>query len=327
MSRAGKHQAKKQRGNAFAFTLLILAAILILGCAAALAVHHVTAPKLPVSSAAAEQTQTAVNSSDTAAQDTQPDSAPAATVSAAAGSADMDALKKTVGDYIAKFDSKWCVRVETLADGQSFTVTNNVSADTPMVSASVIKLFIMGAVYQEIDAGRIREADVTTKLQSMISQSDNAAANEMIKLLGSGSTAAGMKKVNAFASAMGCPNTTLNRLMLVEDGTQNYTTAADCATLLKMICSGECVSPEASKKMFDLLRMPKSITLIASTLPDTVTVADKTGELTGLAENDVGIVSTPNGDYLLCIMSQPNANGAAAKAIGDISKTVYDALG
>ena len=61
-----------------------------------------------------------------------------------------------------------------------------------MQSASVVKVFIMGAVYDRVlypkdEAHKVPyNGDLTSLLQAMITVSDNDAANRLIEVLGEG---------------------------------------------------------------------------------------------------------------------------------------------
>ena len=197
--------------------------------------------------------------------------------------------------------------------------------DGRMVSASLIKLFIMGAVYAEIEAGALAHDAVYPELRQMITVSDNDAANRLIRLLGGGDAAAGMAAVNAFAASIDCPDTRLNRLMLADNGLENDTSAADCAQILRLIYRGACVSETWSAEMLELLQTQTVNNRIPQQLPPETAVAHKTGDLPRLCSADVGIVFTPRGDYLLCVICNHSSEDAqTAEDIAALSRLVYD---
>ncbi len=219
----------------------------------------------------------------------------------------------------------WDVWVEVLPDGESIHCTNGENG-SKMISASLIKLFIMAAVFEQAEQGKLQESDIEDKLRSMITVSDNTAANDLTALLGGGSAEKGMDAVNAYARQIGCNDTEMNRLMLVNNGLQNYTSARDCAVLLGMICRGECVSAAYSEKMLELLKAQQRTSKIPAGVPKGVVTANKTGELTGLSECDTAIVFAGESPYILCILSQPEDNYAAVSRIVEISRTVYNTI-
>lgn len=221
--------------------------------------------------------------------------------------------------------SKWDVRVENLKTGEIAISSTNLDECTSMVSASIIKIFIMGTVYDQVEQGRLNEEDVYQDVYSMITISDNVSANRLTKLLGGGDADAGMRLVNNFSSAIGCENVAYNRLMLVNNGLQNYVTAADCALILKKIYDGECVNAEFSKTMLDILKAQTVNNRIPAGLPTEIISAHKTGDLSGICCADVGIVFTEKADYIICVIcNDPYTDSGAANKIVGISKTVYD---
>lgn len=197
-------------------------------------------------------------------------------------------------------------------------------AGGPMVSASLIKLPIMAAVYEAIAAGKLDPAQCEAWLGPMITVSDNASANALVRLLGDGDAAAGMAAVNDWSRRQGLTDTRQNRLMLEDNGLQNYTSAADCARLLAAIYRGDCVSPEASREMLELLLRQEVNDRLPLGLPEGTPIAHKTGDLIGLCWADVGIVFSPGGDYILCVISDGQAGEWEAKsAAAELSRRIY----
>ena len=208
---------------------------------------------------------------------------------------------------------KWDIWAERLDTGAYAHVQKNVDKSAPqMVSASLIKLFIMGAVYDAENSGNLTPSAQEDALFQMITISDNASANDLTRLLGDGDEAAGRSAVEAFAASIGCDSVQYNRLMLVENGTQNYVSAEDCATLLRMIYTGSCVSQDASKSMLELLRCQQVNDRIPQGLSSDRKAAHKTGDLLGICCADVGIVFAPEGDYLLCILCNNQSDWQSA---------------
>lgn len=79
--------------------------------------------------------------------------------------------------------------------------TEGAVQDARMQAASLIKLYIMGAVYENYDniIAQYGQSSVDSNLNSMITVSDNDAANTLVSYLGSGDSSAGMSVVNDFA--------------------------------------------------------------------------------------------------------------------------------
>jgi beta-lactamase class A len=116
----------------------------------------------------------------------------------------------------------------------------------------------------------------------------------------------------------------MNRLMLADNGLQNYTGAEDCARFLAAVYRGDCVSPEASREMLELLLAQTVNDRLPARLPEGMPVAHKTGDLSGLCCADVGIVFSPGGDYILCLIcNDPPTDSRARDAIVRLSGQVY----
>ena len=332
----GKHAVKKPKGRNDLVTVgFVFAITLVIGSIVALILYFYNGSKTANNILPASPEISAVNNQaevqtaapvDTAIPDDTPNADTSTPESSVQAGKEMIALKVQLDDLLSEMDSKWGITVQNLSTDEKINCVNKVTADTPMVAASLIKLFIMGAVYEQIENGKIAENNVTEKLKEMITVSDNASANELTALLGDGDAASGMAIVNDFAKRIGCTGTAFNRLMLEENGKQNYTTTNDCTLILRQIYDGKCVSEESSKKMLSLLSAQTRKNKIPAALPKGTSSANKTGELAGFSECDVAIVYTPNCDYILCVMCEPKNNSAAISAIQNISKIVYTVM-
>ena len=156
--------------------------------------------------------------------------------------------------------AKWAVSVQNLSDGARY----EKNAEESMQSASVIKVFIMAAVYgkicypasdqEAVYAQEQYDGELKELLTNMITVSDNEAANRLVELLGNGDFEAGKQIVNTFCQENGYTGTHLGRRFLAEDPTDdNFTTAADCGKLLWEIYGGSCVS-QADQNRKDSVR-------------------------------------------------------------------------
>lgn len=241
---------------------------------------------------------------------------------------DLTRLREEVQSELDALSSKWDVWIEPLdEDGNVVHCTANIAEDSPMVAASLIKLFVMGAVYERIESGLINEDDVWSSLHYMISISDNDSANRLITLLGNGDAAAGRLAVNDWAGSIGCEDVQCNRLMLENNGLENYVSAASCAELLRRIYNGSCVSEYASQRMLELLKEQQVNDRIPLGLPEGTVCAHKTGNLFGICVADVGIVFSPGADYLICaICNDPFTDNGATKEIVKLSQIAYSSL-
>ncbi|MBQ3404543.1 MAG: serine hydrolase [Oscillospiraceae bacterium] len=236
----------------------------------------------------------------------------------------LDSLESDINAILSGKSGIWDVYIEDIASGESISCTQNPPTDGKMISASIIKIFVMAAVYDQIDKGVLSEDEVYDDLYAMITVSDNDATNRLVEKLGGGDSAVGLGKVTAYANSVGCYYTQMLRLMLDwSDGLENYVSAKDCAKLLKMIYRGECVSSERSDEMLSLLLAQQKNEGLKWNIPEDVLVASKPGYISGVSIGDVGIVISEN-SYIICaICNSPASDDSAKQTISDISTAAY----
>ena len=209
-------------------------------------------------------------------------------------------------------------------------------AESKMYSASVIKLFIMAEVYRQVNDGTIQmTSEVKNHLRQMITVSSNESANALTELVGGGDLKKGTEAVTKNAKNLGCSATAHNndlqnnRTVEIPQDQWNATSAKDAAKIMEMIYKGELVSKAYSKEMLELLKVRKTVevqkTKIYKGVPSNVTVANKTGE-TSKIQNDVGIVYTEKGNFLISVMTyDPTcSNERTRNAIAKMTKVVYN---
>ena len=240
----------------------------------------------------------------------------------------MDTLVTQIQSQLPGSNGSWSVYICDLSGGSEATIN-----DTPMQAASLIKLFIMGAVYENYDSlsQQYGSATLDSYLTPMITVSDNDAANSLVSCLGSGDSTAGMQKVNSFCQSHGYTNTSMGRLLLASNEFgDNYTSAYDCGKFLKeiyQICSGTTQTPSLlhAEEMYSLLKQQQRTNKIPAALPEGVSVANKTGELSDV-ENDAGILYNAQGgnDLVIVFLSQNlSSPGEAQNTIAQLSRSIY----
>ena len=266
------------------------------------------------------------------AENTSPENQEEGTLSPSSGetkviSGDLSELQSQLQSQVDELnatDGTWAIYTENLNTNASCSV-----GDTQMQAASLIKLFIMGAVYENYDAvcaaGGGRDT-VTNALTSMITVSDNDAANNLVTWLGNGDASAGMAAVNSFCENHGYNNTHMGRMLLASNANDdNYTSVSDCGKILREVYSGSdtLTYPEV---MFSLLQKQERRNKIPAGIPtiDGAQVANKTGELETV-ENDAAIIfNAPRNDFILCIMSQNLTDTTQAQSvIQNLSNMIY----
>ena len=240
----------------------------------------------------------------------------------------MDNLLKQVQSLLPADNGTWSVYVCNLAKN-----TEGAINDQKMQAASLIKLYIMGAVYENYDslAQSHSTDELDSNISSMITVSDNDAANALVNWLGNGDDGAGMAKVNEFCQNHDFTSTQMNRMLLSgnENG-DNYTSARDCGTFLKEIyqISNGTISDSTlpnAEAMYYQLKMQQRKNKIPAQLPEGVHTANKTGEL-DTVENDAAIIfDTAKGiNLIVCFMSQDLTDTEAARqTIAADARAIY----
>ena len=224
----------------------------------------------------------------------------------------MQALYDELSQEIDARSGSWSLYLKHLDSGRVIGIREKEQ----MIAASLIKLFVAGEFFTETEAGVLDEEKYGNLPDIMINVSDNGAANTLIN-------AVGMDAVNEFAAKNGFPATKLNRRMLEWNGSENYTSTADCGKMLEQVLRGKYVSKRASERILEDLIDQKRRGKIPAGVPDDIETGNKTGELDNV-DNDAAIIWSPSGTYILCIMSTNGGN--RIPEIVTLSRMVYNTL-
>lgn len=218
-------------------------------------------------------------------------------------------------------------------------------------AASNIKLFILITAYQQVNEGKLNlndkytlkdsdkvdgtgeirnmssgsEISMQDLLEDMMEDSDNTAANIVIRQLG------GMDKVNAQIKKIGAKDTKLERMLMdtdaLKDGKDNYTSVADLGMVLKKIYNHQMVSTKYDNAMLDILKKNNNHTKLPHDLPEEATVYNKTGEFDDYGvENDAAIFGNNKGSFVIVVMSQDGSRDEQIKKMNSFGSVMYDGL-
>jgi beta-lactamase class A len=208
-------------------------------------------------------------------------------------------------------------------------------------AASVIKLPILVAFLQDVEAGKVslneslvmsrdvlvgesgnmQDSPIGTKfsalttLSNMIISSDNTATNMVIKRMG------GMEVLNRRFQDWGLSKTRLRNRLPDVYGT-NLTTAQELVKVMGMLEQGELLSSQKATAI-DLMKRVETRNRLPRGLGAGATIAHKTGTLNSLL-GDSGIVYMPNGKrYLIAVLVGVDDDSDAVQYIQDVSRIVY----
>lgn len=215
-----------------------------------------------------------------------------------------------------------------------------VDEDLALPSASLIKVVILVALLREADRGslsldealNVRPEDlvedsemlereelparvpVRRLAEGMITLSDNAATNLLIRRLG-------MDRVNDLARDLGLRSTCLRREMMDVEararGEENLTSASDMVVLLGEIWRGSSLSPASRVLALELLLGQRIESRVPVALPPDARYAHKTGELEGV-ENGVGLVLLAGRTFALAVLVE----GGVERAMPPVAAAV-----
>lgn len=238
------------------------------------------------------------------------------------GKKSLKKLESQLRKEIKKYGGTHSIYVKNL-DTNEYMVINN----RQMKPASVIKLYNMGTVYEQIEKGNLKETkEIQSYLKSMITVSSNDAYNQLLNKIGKGNTRKGIETVTKFCEKNKYKDTRCGGTLSPSYGTQIWTggslsTVKDCGHILEDIYRGNLVSEKASKKMLNLLKAQKRKGKIPAGLPKGVKSANKTGEY-GNRQHDAAIVFSKKADYVIVIMTE--GDGAAISHIQKLSRMTYE---
>lgn len=149
----------------------------------------------------------------------------------------LGVLKTVLEGSIFSYSGKWEIYVKDLKNDTELEI-----GDSPASSASLIKTFVMAAVYDQIEAGNLKESrELNHLLELMITVSDNEAYNELMRRLGGGDFITGCQRVNQYLEREGYENTEVHHTLhpsssaSLGDGGSNLTSVKDCGKLLERI--------------------------------------------------------------------------------------------
>lgn len=222
----------------------------------------------------------------------------------------------------------------------------DIAGQSSFPSASTIKIPILVAFFQAVDAGEIRLDEMLTMedqhiaggsgdmqyqptgtqytvletATKMIVISDNTATNMLIARLG------GPEALNKKFMEWGLKNTVLRNLLPDLPGA-NKTSPRDLLSVLSQVNQGGLISMRSRDRMFHIMEQTENNTLLPSGIGSEAIIAHKTGTLNSVLA-DVGLVDMVNGKrYLLAVVvGRQDGNPDAEYLIRNVSQLIYQRM-
>ncbi len=219
----------------------------------------------------------------------------------------------------------------------------NIDGDRVFPAASTIKLPILMAFFEAVDAGKINLDDVLTARRDLIASgsgtlqyhpgkeltaletarqtiviSDNTATNMLIEALG------GKEYLNQRFRAWGLENTYIQNRLGDFKGT-NKTSSADLVKVSALIAKHKILTEDSRAKALDILNETENRKLLAAGLGEGAHIAHKTGDI-GFAIGDAGIVEKPDGKlYLIGVfVRRPYNDVRGREFVQQLSRITYE---
>ncbi|MFN6486169.1 MULTISPECIES: serine hydrolase [unclassified Nostoc] len=222
----------------------------------------------------------------------------------------------------------------------------NIDGEKVFPAASTIKYPILIALYEQVDAGKIKldeklvmrrnlvasgsgdlqykspgiKLSVRETINKMITISDNTATNMIIDRLG------GKAKLNQRFRTWGLKNTVIRNMLGDFKGT-NTTSPADLVRLSALVDQHKLISEDSYFQALDILRHCHNNKLLAAGVGKGGTIAHKTGDI-GFLVGDAGIIQMPNGKHYLAgiFVIRPHDDERGREFVRQVSRLVYQYL-
>lgn len=257
-------------------------------------------------------------------------------------------------------DKKATIAVSVLGFEDDFNFNKNGEKKLPM--QSVFKFHIAAAVLDLVDKGKLsldqkilldksnllentwsplrdkykdknEEVPLSEIIDQTVAMSDNNGCDILLNLIG------GTQTVQKFMDSKGIKGFQIkyNEEVMHKDWNaqyENYSTTNSAVQVLKKFYDRKLLSKNSTGYLMKVMLGTKTgLNKMVEQLPENTPVARKTGAsgknkdgLTG-AENEIGIVTLPNGKHYaiaLFVSNSTETDAVNCKIISDISKTVWD---
>ncbi len=228
---------------------------------------------------------------------------------------EIDKLNILKTDLVSIMNNKYPTVELSFAIKNLDTGAMVVHNNKKMNSASIIKLFILETVYNEITQGNyVLSEEREKELEKMITESDNNAANNFIDDFGGQNEKRKVDETNLINKTIkekGYLFTELNRKMHDKtppegpSGYQNYTCVEDVCKFLEGIYNKTLFEEPYNTYALNLMKNQKRRAKIPAMITDEyneVIVANKTGELSQV-ENDAAIIMSDDFNIIFVVLT------------------------
>lgn len=246
-------------------------------------------------------------------------------------------LESTVKGVLEGTKGTYAVAVKNLKTGEAYYLNEHKA----FKAGSLYKLWIMAVVYQQIQAGVLKEDQVLSEDIAVLNAKFNIgkdqaeqtegtvtftvrdALNQMITISHNYAALILTEKIRLSSAAKFLNMEGFNESAVGTKGDYPTTTAYDITLFFEKLYKGEFANEQYTNEMISLLKNQQLNDGIPKYLPDRLTVANKTGDI-GQFKHDAGIIFSDKGDYILSVLSESDFPSAAQERIAGTSKAVCD---
>ncbi len=249
---------------------------------------------------------------------------------------EQNSLKITIENALLGTSETYGIVIINLKTGEYYLQNENSIFET----ASLYKLWVMAAVFEEIYKGKLNLEEVinddivhlytkfhlstpsaneklslkvTDAIEKMITVSDNDAALLL-------SAKIRLSNIKLFLNNYGFADSKLGN-----NDKGPITTPHNIAIFFKGLYEGKIIDQANSDQMLSILKRQRLNTKLPKYLPDGISTAHKTGELNEFT-HDAGIVFAPKGDYIIVVLTEgkPESRFMTEERIANLSVAVYN---
>ncbi len=246
-------------------------------------------------------------------------------------------LKQVVDTSLKNSKGSYAIAIHNLKTGQEYRLNEHRIFNT----ASLYKVWVMTIVTNQLQNNLLKHDQVLTEdvkvlneffdipeesaqqTTGTISYSVEDALDKMITISDNNSSLLLTEKITRAAVRNFLKDAQLEESVGGEKGKLPKTTASDMNLFFEKLYKGQLADASHTNDMIALLKRQQLNDVIPKYLPNTISIAHKTGEIDEFA-HDAGIIYTPFGDYIFIGLSESGSPPDAEDRLARVSEAVYN---
>lgn len=246
-------------------------------------------------------------------------------------------LKETVEQAMVGTKGTYAVAIKNFKTGETYYRNEHKI----FKSGSLYKQWIMATAFAQIQNKKLEEDEILSEKISVLNEKFNInpqdaeltegvitlsvkdAISQMITISHNYAALILTERIRLSSASSFLKNNSFTESQAGVNGEYPTTTAFDTELFFEKLYKGELVNKKYSERMLEILKKQTLNDKLPKYLPKNVIVAHKTGEIDFLS-HDGGIVFTPQGDYIIVVLSKSDMPSAAEDRIAKVSQAVYE---